>query len=257
MAKHNMRILCAVLCLLIPSFSVSAQALVQETQAFRERLYTGTDINVMLADIKAFRESKAQALLQASEEERLTVTNILALEEANFISYLDNGWRERYVILNEQEKQNAQFIKGKKPKDLSPAFLISYADLLMRIFPYIPGAQVRSKSMEVKELYQAALKKDKKSSPALSGYGLWLSFAPPIAGGGYNEALKTLIKAERAAKTDSELYTALIYKSQILFSLGRADESKEALRTAHALFPAEVLTSLMEEANASGRSFFN
>jgi hypothetical protein len=103
--------------------------------------------------------------------------------------------------------------------------------------------------MAARELYRAAIRKEKRSSYALLNYALWLYFAPPIAGGGHNAALKTMSQALQYAVTIEDKYFVLVYRSQIFLAMNRRDESLKDLNDAHALIPGEQFTVIARGKN--------
>ena len=148
-------------------------------------------------------------------------------------------------------------MKDKKISAVSPWFLISWADIKGRLVAYLSGSSLYEESNKSKELYQYALKKDKKFAPASISFGLWLFFAPPIVGGGYENSLNEISKAVSNAKNNYEKYLALIFRSQVNFALENFELSQKDLKDASILIPDETFTLFIEELNKNGKIFFS
>ena len=100
------------------------------------------------------------------------------------------------------------------------------------------------------------LKRNKKFSQGHLSYGMWLFFAPPIAGGGVSAALKECSKAVSYAVTPEEKYFALLYRSQMYVADENEKKAAADLRAAHELFPQETFTQIVNEGNKNGKLFF-
>lgn len=192
-----------------------------------------------------------------SEELYLTLENNLIIEKINFTLETETSKKEIYLLVNNQSVKNDLFLKDKIIKQLSNDYLVSIADLKTRMLNFLTPSKMYSESMAIKDLYLTALKKNKKSSNALLGYGLWLYFAPPIVGGGHQESLKKIIEAEKNALYSEDLYFILLYKSQLLFVMNRMDDYVKTLENAHNLIPSEVFIKDIEEINEKGSVFFD
>lgn len=192
-----------------------------------------------------------------SEELYLTLENNLVIEKINFTPDNDTSKKEIYLLINNQSVKNELFLKDKNIKKLTSDYLVSIADLKTRTLSFLTSSKMYSESMTIKDLYLTALKNNKKSSNALLGYGIWLYFAPPIVGGGYQESLKKIIEAEKNSVYDEDLYFILIYKSQVLFVMKRKDEYVKTIEKVHNLIPSEVFTKDIEAINEKGSVFFD
>ena len=111
-------------------------------------------------------------------------------------------------------------------------------------------------ALRSRHLYEEALKQNKKFSQGYLSYGLWLFFAPPIAGGGSDAALKAFSKAVSYSNTPEEKYLALLYRSQAHVAAENQKKAAADLRAAHDLFPKETFTQLVSEGNKNGKLFF-
>ncbi|MBQ9239005.1 MAG: hypothetical protein IJ191_06815 [Treponema sp.] len=225
---------------------------VTEIYHFREQLYTAGTVQDYKKAVHDFIEDMEQRHLP--EQEQHTVKNIAAVELVNFV---DDGMdkKERYLMLNERQYECDRYMK--QQTDVSEWFLVSYADVKSRLVSYISGGTAYTISMDAYSLYQAALKINKKFAYGYVGYALWLFFAPPIAGGGYDAARKTYAKALQYAANDFDRYVALIYRSQVYYAIGKKKEYETDLTQARALYTEERLTEYVRKKNEAGMSFFD
>ncbi len=210
-------------------------------------------VKAVTKELELLEKNKAKY----SEELFLTLENNLLLEKINFLESSAGKKKESYLMLNNQALKNNLFMEGKSQKRLSADYMTSAADIMSRMLPFLPPAQMYTKSMDAKNLYTAAIKKDKKSVPALLGLAMWLYFAPPVAGGGYTESYKKFLEAEKYADTNEKRYMVWVLKSQILFAMNKKAGAAEHLQKAHALFPQEQFTKTIGEDNEKGKPFFN
>jgi hypothetical protein len=245
---------------LVAACILSANALFSENPAEsflskRFDFYIYNTSQETLAQIHAFRESAGGLAL--AEEERLSLENLLLLEELNFSGDSDAEKKRLYPLLNEQSLKNGNFLNGKRIASLSVIFLVSCANIKVRILEYLPAGQAYGESMAARDLYLQALRKDRRSSYALANYALWLYFAPPIAGGGYDPALKTMSRALNYATDKKEKYFILVYRSQIFFAMKRKNDCAGDLAQARSLFPAGNFTEIAEELNEKNKSLFD
>lgn len=244
--------LLAVVCAL-PLFSGDVYA---DFLRFKCGLYNaGTDQErrAMLAEYKNKLDSSA-----LSEEEALALNTLFVLEQAVFekdASGTQNK-KELYVRYTKQNEQCKAFMEKNGTAPVSPFLLSGWADIKSRLTAFLSGQDMYTEANAARKLYLQALKNDKKFSQGYVSYGLWLYFAPPIAGGGAEAALKECTKAVSYARTPEEKYLALIYRSQIYIAL--EDEKKAAadLHAAAALIPNERFTRIIMEDNKHGKIFF-
>lgn len=219
--------------------------------------YSEENPSIVISEIEKIIEQNKHENFVKNNELALTIENLLLIEKINFQFDDTVNHEEIYLSLNTQNLKNELFIKDKKLTSFSTEYLTSFADLKTRLLSYLSQSEMYKESMFAKELYMKGLKKNKKSSIGLSSYALWLYFAPPVAGGGYAEALKNITLAEKYAINNEELFFALINKSQILYSMNRLTESKKALEKAHLLFEQEQFTKILGEKNEQGKTLFD
>lgn len=223
--------------------------------SFKTQLYISSDIEGAQTKIKEY-QSKIAGDSNLNEEEKLTLSNFLTIE---LINYMGNGGaseKEEYLLIKKQNNKSIDYMKDKKISAVSPLFLISWADIKGRLVAYLSGSPLYEESNKSKEFYQYALKKDKKLSQGHLSFGLWLYFAPPIAGGGYDNALYELSKAVSYAKNNNEKFLSLCFRSQLYFLLGQQEKAEKDLTDAHTLFPSEAFTEFIRGVNKNGKAFF-
>ncbi|MEL3905753.1 MAG: hypothetical protein P1P65_01800 [Treponema sp.] len=248
-------------------FSVGLLLLLCVLPLFSEDIYTdflrfkcglynaGTDQErqTLLAEYKDRLDNSA-----LSEQDALALNTLFVLEQAVFekdASGIQNK-KELYLRYTRQNEQCTAFMEKNGKASVSPFLLSGWADIKSRLTAFLSGQDMYTEANAARKLYLEALKKDKKFSQGYVSYGLWLFFAPPIAGGGAEAALKEFSKAVSYANTPEEKYLALIYRSQIYVAL--EDEKKAAadLHTAAALIPNERFTQIIMEYNKHGKIFF-
>jgi ribosomal silencing factor RsfS len=192
-----------------------------------------------------------------NEEEKLICENMLLVEKLNFSSVEDNADLKKifFIDMNELSKKNQKYMDENKKVD--KWLLVSYSDLLVRLMSYQSSKEMYKISMQTKKYYERALKIDSKFAYAYNSYGLWLYFAPSIAGGGLDVAYKNITKAVKYAADKSEQYLYLLNRSQILYRMKRINEYEKDLKSAHALFEKENFTDKLREMNCNEKILFD
>ncbi len=194
--------------------------------------------------------------MDLNEEDRLAVQNFVAIEKANLMKGAKSE-KQIYKMLKEREVASLKYIEKKKRENVGKWFLLSFGDLKNRLLSYASWISVYSESTEAKKCVADALKKDGTLSPAYISQALWLFFAPVIAGGSYDGALKSLNSAFSCAKNDSERYLALVFRSQVHFKMGHTKECSADLKSASALVSPETFTKYIQKLNSEkGKVFF-
>lgn len=240
--------------LLVLNFSLNSQEIYDNFYKFKAELYN-TPSEKAAAAIDEHRNKIEK--MQISEEEKLTLQNFLVLEEINLLNRDKNNKKKIYLMLKKQNEESAAFMQGKKNSKADKWFLLSWADIKSRYIAFLSGQDIQKEANDTKMLYLAALKKDKKFAPASISFGLWLFFAPPIVGGGYENSLNEISKAVSNAKNNYEKYLALIFRSQVNFALENFELSQKDLKDASILIPDETFTLFIEELNKNGKIFFS
>lgn len=193
-----------------------------------------------------------------TEEEKLTLTNLFVLEEIGFLKAEDGKPESKkiYKLLMQQNTATEKFMQGKKKNAVAPWLLLSWADIKSRLTSFLSGQDMYKEAFASKELYEFVLKNNKQFSPAHISFGLWLFFAPPISGGGYDAALKEFSNAVSYAKNKNEKYYALCCRSQVYTALEQTKKAEEDLREAHSLIQNENFTNIIIEMNTHDKLFF-
>lgn len=239
--------------LIILNFSLSSQEIYDNIYKFKAELY-----NTASEKMEDFLDKYISEVekMQITEEERLTLKNFLVLEEINLLNKDKNNKKQIYLMLKKQNEDCYIFMEDKNMSQANKWFLVSWGDIKSQYIGFLSGQNVYKEANETKQLYLEALKKDKKFTPASISYGLWLFFAPPIAGGGYENSLKELSKAVSNSKNNYEKYLAIVFRSQVYFALENFDLCKNDLKDASVLIPHETFTLFIKELNKNGRIFF-
>lgn len=84
----------------------------------------------------------------------------------------------------------------------------------------------------------------------------WYFHAPVISGGGKGKAMKAFLAAEKAAKSDAELYYAKLFLSQSYFEDGKKQKSAELLSEAENLLPGSRTVKFYRFLNENGYYYF-
>ncbi|UTC66715.1 MULTISPECIES: hypothetical protein [unclassified Treponema] len=239
--------------LLTFNLSLSSQEIYDNFYKFKAELYN-TASEKMEISIAEYREKTEK--MQISEEEKLTLENFLVLEELNVLNRDNSNKKKIFLKLKTQNDKSTAFMQGKKNSQAGKWFLLSWADIKSQYIGFLSGQDVYKEANDTKLLYVDALKKDKKFAPASISYGLWMFFAPPIAGGGYENSLKEFSKAVSNAKNNYEKYLALIFRSQVYFALENEASSKKDLKAAAGLIADENFSLVVEELNKNDQIFF-
>lgn len=202
--------------------------------------------------IENFYSSQKQKNL--SEQEKYTVHSEILIQKLNFIQ--DKQVKKETILeMFELQSQIENFLT--EQKDLSEYLLTTYADLESRLISNMSGGEMYKMSMESKRMYLKAISINKKFAPAYCGYGNWLYFAPSVAGGGYNAALKQFTKAIKNSTKDFDLFINYIYQSQVYLKLGNKNLCEKSMEKAEKIFPENNLTKLIRIKNEKGKCFFD
>ncbi len=252
---HTMKIrtAAAVAALLsVCAVPLCAQAAYNDFLTFKLALYTAEDRAAIQHQIDEY-QTKIEAA-GYSEEEKLTLRTLLTVERADLTGKADA--KQTYRLLTEQNERCNTFMAGKKDGEANEWLLVGWADVKSRLAGFVSGQAMYDEAARSRQLYTAALKRNKKFSQGHLSYGMWLFFAPPIAGGGVSAALKECSKAVSYAVTPEEKYFALLYRSQMYVADENEKKAAADLRAAHELFPQETFTQIVNEGNKNGKLFF-
>lgn len=245
------KVLVLIVCCLCShlSFAEISQKVAAKATDFKKALYCAKDEEEINQIFKKY-ESTFDELL--SDEERCFQKSVLLLERANFLQTEDNK-KEFYYEFLKQRDTNVELIEA---QNCTADFYAISADIISRLVNFSSGGELLRLSAKAKEYYLKAKKLDKKNFNASLGYGLWLYFAPSIAGGGFDSSIKEFSKSINNAKTDFDKYIALIYRSQVYFKITRVKNYEEDLKNAKDVLPDESLITHIVEKNKNGKLFF-
>lgn len=244
-------LLFTILCFCIGNAGFS-QETYNDFLQFKMRLYNTESQTERQAQCEKYRTKIETAGL--SVEETLTLLSLLTIEQADMTD--KSRTKEKYMLLSEQNARCTAFMAGKKNSAVNERLLTAWADIKSRLMAFLSGQELYNEAFLSRQLYTDALKKNKKCAQGYLSYGLWLFFAPPVAGGGHEAALKEFSKAVAYSKTSEEKYFALLYRSQAYSALENEKKAAADLRAAHELFPNELFTEFVAQGNKSGKLFF-
>ena len=219
--------------------------------SFRVSLYNKENTEELSKALDEWEKDFANQNL--TEEEKLTLKNLFVLEK---ISVLKNDEKKIYSLLTAQDKECSKFMEGKSTAKVGKWFCLSYGNIKSRLILYASWLEIFNISKLVKQYYDAAIKKDKNFSEAHIANALSLFFAPSIAGGSYEAALKECNIAVSSAKNNEEKYLALLFRSQIHFELKHTKEYDEDLKLAHSLISNEIFTQQIAKQNKEDDKIF-
>lgn len=94
---------------------------------------------------------------------------------------------------------------------------------------------------------------DTRNAAAHRNLGTWSLFAPRIAGGGLNKALKSLKRAVALSDNDLDRYFALIWLSQGYMKNGDEKNHVQALGEAGEIFGETVFLGYVRDQNENGK----
>ena len=219
--------------------------------SLKVKLYNTKEQEAISSSILEFKNGAESA----SDEEKLTLQNLLILEETNRLNKKKDA-KKIYKLLKAQDKASQSFMKNKKNVEFGKWFLLSLGDIKSRLVSYVQGLDAYNMSTIARQYYKDALAKDNNFSPAYVSDALWLLFAPPIAGGGYENALNEFNLAVSSAKSNEEKYVSLIFRSQVHFKLGNIKEWQNDLEMASSLIKGETFTQYIMKLNNETKKIF-
>jgi hypothetical protein len=130
---------------LLATNGLFAENIAGETLSKRIDFYTSASFNEVAERISSYRNDIRN--IGINEEDRLSVENILLLEEMNFTAEGDEEKKKNlYLACNEQALKCGSFIKDKRPQSLGTIFLVSYANIKVRLLGYLPSSQMYRES---------------------------------------------------------------------------------------------------------------
>lgn len=243
------------ICILLSS-NIFAYDFSQETKRdlydFRKTLFLSEQDFDFKSYIDGFEEHQKNRIL--SEQEKLVLSAEILIQRLNFVQD-KRTQKETLLDMSDLQKEIKSFIQSED--DLSEYLLTAYADLASRLISNMSGGEMYRMSMESKQMYLEAISMNRRFAPAYSGYGNWLYFAPSVAGGGFNSALKQFSKAVKYSEEDFDLFINNIYLSQVYLKLGNKSACEKSMRNAEQIYPGNSLTRFIREKNEKGKCFFD
>lgn len=246
----RMKKLLVLLTSLILSCSLFAE--IKDFNDYREKkmsLYCEEDYKTVNSNINSELALLRNNKSNYSEEEFLTYETFLIIDSL-FFNLEENELpkeKEDYfsnLFLSQEEKME-DYMGKRKLKEFSSNFLLALGDLKCQMPYVISIPKSIPKLKDAKEIYEQAVQNDPSSSASLMSYSLWYEYSPGIAGGSHKKAYEIMCNAEKKAKTNVDKFFAKMFKSQILNSLKKYDESIASMKEAHALFPTETFSDYL------------
>lgn len=197
---------------------------------------------------------KKQKEKNLPEQENFAVSAEILIQKMNFVQD-KRTQKETLLDMADLQKEIRSFIQAEN--DLSEYLLAGCADLESRLISSMSGGDMYKMSMDSKQMYLEAISINRRFAPAYSGYGNWLYFAPSVAGGGFNSALKQFSKAVKYSSEDFDLFINNIYLSQVYLKLGNKSACEKSMRNAEQIYPGNSLTKFIREKNEKGKCFFD
>lgn len=228
---------------------------VRDLYDFRKTLFLseiadyGYDFKSYIDDFE--RQQKTRIL---PGQEKLVLSAEILIQKMNFVQD-KRTQKETLLDMADLQKEIRSFVQ--EEDDLSEYLYTALADLESRLISNMGGGDMYKMSMESKQMYLEAISANNRFAPAYSGYGNWLCFAPSVAGGGFNSALKQFSKAVKYSAEDFDLFINNIYLSQVYLKLGNKSACEKSLQKAEEVFPGNYLTKFIREKNENGKCFFD
>ena len=160
------------------------------------------------------------------------------------------GSRERLESLNMLDERWAALAAE---RDLTSDEYRVWADVLNMRIPLVPMKKLIQDSRSAYEYFNTAIRLDKRNAAAHRNLGTWSLFAPPIAGGGLNQALKSLKRAAALSDNDLDRYFALIWLSQVHMKNGDEKNHAQTLEEAEEIFGETVFLGYVRDQNKNGK----
>ena len=160
------------------------------------------------------------------------------------------GSRERLDTLNMLDERWAALAAQ---RDLTSDEYRVWADVLNMRIPLVPMKKLIQDSRSAYEYFNTAIRLDKRNAAAHRNLGTWSLFAPRIAGGGLNKALKSLKRAVALSDNDLDRYFALIWLSQVHMKKGDEKNHAQALDEAGEIFGETVFLGYVRDQNKNGK----
>lgn len=205
---------------------------------------------------KLLKEYKDNTVFESFElQDQLVLESFYLCELYNYI--WDN--KENDSMLQNaflyQIKKNENYIDNNSDKVTDWMYLIT-ADCFSCYMSYNPVSGAMKYGIKVRKFYEKSIELNPENSLAYTRIAQWYYWAPGINGGSKKKALSNFEKAVQIAKSNSDMFYADIFYSQIMFDNGKKTEAAEYLKKAREIFPASEYVTELEEYNSKGYSLF-
>jgi len=191
-----------------------------------------------------------------SEEILLSANNILTWEKYNALYELNPKNKELETFLTAQYRKIRAYFKAHKNEKHNKWLYVTAGDILSSSLQYLPLSTAMNEGLTIKKYYDKALENDPDFVFCLINIAQWYFHAPVISGGGKGKAMKAFLAAEKAAKSDAELYYAKLFLSQSYFEDGKKQKSAELLSEAENLLPGSRTVKFYRFLNENGYYYF-
>lgn len=234
----------------------SSEELINEFFNLRMKLCLESTPEAALSKINAFIDEYSSEFDECSDEEKLALKNLYALEKFNYMNLLEPKSSSVKKMIQERQKENENWIQSHKGKVFDKWFITTSADVTSVFMSFDPLQYALKYGLVVKLYYEEALTSDPEFSYALMNLGQWYYFAPMFAGGRKSKGKKLFIKAKECAKTDAEKYYSLIFLSQIAFDEKDKAKCQAYLSEAEVYCPGGSFIQWLRSINEKGYSYF-
>ena len=190
------------------------------------------------------------------EEILLSANNILTWEKYNALYEINPKNKELEPFLTAQYKKIRAYFKAHKNEKHNKWLYVTAGDILSSSLQYLPLSTAMNEGLTIKKYYDKALENDPDFVFCLINIAQWYFHAPVISGGGKGKAMKAFLAAEKAAKSDAELYYAKIFLSQAFFEDGNKEKAAELLSEAENLLPGSRTVKFYRFLNENGYYYF-
>lgn len=191
-----------------------------------------------------------------SEEILLSANNILTWEKYNALYELNPKNKELEAFLTAQYRKIRSYFKEHKKEVHNKWLYVTAGDILSSSLQYLPLSTAMNEGLTIKKYYDKALDNDPEFVFCLINIAQWYFHAPAISGGGKGKAMKAFLAAEKAAKTDAELYYAKLFLSQSFYENGDKQKAAELLDQAENLLPGSRTVKFYRFLNEHGYYYF-
>lgn len=262
-SKKLVLTICGLCCINIAIFcndklSENEQQLISQVCEFRLNLEQPSDPLVCVDKIDSYyKQLKTQDIyISVSDEIKLVIDNIMVWEKYNYLYKQDINDKQIKELILAQFKKNSTWFEEHPNETPNKWLYLTAADTISCSLQFLPLSQAMSDGLTVRKYYEAALLQDPEMSPTLMNLALWHFYAPAIAGGGNDKALKLFLKATESAHNDYEKFFSHIQLSQMYFELKDYDNCTKHLDIADKTFPVNQSVNFMRKINDNNLSYF-